>query len=238
MIKIELKKKDKKELTAIRRKTDDPRSERALAVLLCSDGWSPPKISGFLKRHYNTVASWLKQYSKVGISSLSRKYSPGRPSERASVFIPLLENWLSKSPDSYGYKNGQWNVKLLIEQYRKETGSVLSEDTVERALKDAGYSYKKPKKVVSSKAPSKEDKVKAVNKIIGQVQELLKKDAEVFCLDETHFSTEPYLMKGWYKKGVFFSSGKFTSKRKLHDAWCVQSGKKTFLLEGYTQRQR
>ena len=237
MIRIELKRKDKKELTAIRRKTDDPRSERALTVLLCNDGWSPPKISKFLKRHYNTVASWLRQYSKDGIGSLSRKYSPGRPSERTTKFIPRLEQWVTKSPQDYEYKNGQWNVKLFIEQYKKETGVVLSDDTVERALKDAGYSYKKPKKVVPANAPSKEEKIKVVKGIIKQIQVMLeKKDTEVFCLDETHFSTEPYLVKGWYKKGIFFSSGKLSPEREQHSAWSVQHGKKTFLLESYTQR--
>ena len=237
MIKIELKKRDKKELTAIRRKTDDPRSERALAVLLCSDGWSPSKISKLLKRHYNTVASWLRQYSNDGIASLSRKYSPGRPSERTAKFIPRLEHWLTKGPQDYGYKSGQWNTKLFIEQYKKEANVVLSDDTVGRALKDAGYSYKRPKKVVSAKAPSKEEKIKVVKGIIKQIQGLLeKKDTEVFCLDETHFSTEPYLVKGWYKKGTFFSSSKLSPERGLHDAWSIQHGKKAFLLEERSKR--
>jgi len=237
MIKIYLSKKDKKELSAIRRKTNDPRNEKALAVLLCRDNWSPAKIAKFLKRHYNSVTSWLKHYKEDGMASLSRKYSPGRPSERVVKFMPKLEGWLTKTPEAYGYKNGQWNVKLLREQYKKETGKFLSEDTIERALKDSGYSYKKPKKVVSAKAPSKKEKLEAVKEIIIQVKDMLKKeDTEVLFLDETHFSTEPYLVKGWYKKGIFFSSSKLFSKGGLHSAWRIQSGKKTILLEECSER--
>lgn len=234
MLRLILSKKQLRELRIVRRSTDNPRSERALAVLLNSEGKSAKEISALLKRHYHTVKDWLNRYKKHGILGLSRTYSPGRPSTRSEKLIPLMQKWLKQSPNNYGYQTGLWTVRLIIEEYRKVTGDKISEDTVERGLKDAGFSFKRPKKGLPQSAPSKAEKLKKIESIIKDIQLLIKssaKEVEVFTLDESHFSTEPYLIKGWYKKGEHFFYKDLQEERKLHNIWCIQSKKKTFLLE-------
>ena len=49
----------------------------------------------------------------------------------------------------------------------KERGKSISEDTAERALKDAGFCYKRPKKSMPFTAPSKEEKLLRVNTILS-----------------------------------------------------------------------
>ena len=45
-------------------------------------------------------------------------------------------------------------------------------------------------------APSKEEKLLRVNAILSEIKELIDKEqTEVFAIDESHFSTEPYLIK-------------------------------------------
>jgi hypothetical protein len=75
------------------------------------------------------------------------------------------------------------------------------EDTIERALKEMDYTYKRSAKGVSEKAPGKEEKKEAITRLIAEIMEFEKQhDCEIFALDESHFSTEPYLIRGWQKK--------------------------------------
>jgi putative transposase len=234
MLRLKLSKKEKEELKELRRRTNDPRSEKALAVLLAGEGRSSLEVSELLKRHYNTIKEWLKRYRDEGIKGLSRKATSGRPSTRSDKLIPLLESWLQESPEKKGYQSGLWTVRLIITEYKKVTGEDISEDTVERALKDAGFSFKRPKKGLPPSAPSKEKKLEQVKSIIQEIEKAIKaskREVEIFTLDESHFSTEPYLIKGWYKKGEHFFCERLQQERKLHNVWCVQHKKKTFLLE-------
>ena len=77
----------------------------------------------------------------------------------------------------------------------------MSEDTVERALKDMEFTYKRSALSVSINAPSEEQKAREVKRIVKEIQTLTKqKDCEIVALDESYFSTEPYVVRGWQKK--------------------------------------
>ncbi len=66
-----------------------------------------------------------------------------------------------------------------------------------------GYVYKRPSKTVPGSALSQEEKREAVENMGREIQEIIqKKDTIIYALDESHFSTEPYLIRGWFKKKV------------------------------------
>jgi hypothetical protein len=86
-------------------------------------------------------------------------------------------------------------------------------------------------------ALSKEEKLLRVNTILREIKEMLDKEqTEVFAVDESHFSTEHYLIKGWFKKGEHFSHADTKAKTKLHDIWCIESENTIFLLEKHIKR--
>lgn len=237
MIKIELTEEEWVELRKIRKIGGDYRSERALGVMLNAEGKNPVHIASTLKRSYFTVRNWLLNFKKERIKGLERQYSPGRPSYSRSKLKSYLDVWLKESPEKYGFIQNCWNKKLLISLYEKETGQAISEDTAERALKDAGFSYKRPKKTVPLSAPSKEEKLLKVNIAIDEIKKILAEGkTEVFALDESHFSTEPYLIKGWFKKGEHFFPTDTKAKTKLHYVWSIESKNTLFLLEKFTKR--
>jgi len=232
MIRIELDEKARRQLRNIRRKTDDPRGERALAVLLSDEGKSPPEIAGHLHRHYNTVRDWLHRFQEEGIEGLQRRYSPGRPSKRKALLIPVIEECLSRLPSDYGYSEPYWSTALIRDLCRRRTGRDFSTDSVERALHDAGFSYKRPRKGVPANAPSKTEKRKEVLRAIEEIGEILsREDAEVYAVDETHLSTQPYVIRGWHRRGKPFFPQDRSGTSGLHRVWCICDGDKTFLLE-------
>ncbi len=60
---------------------------------------------------------------------------------------------------------------------------------------------------------------------------LTQKPCEIFVLDESHFSTEPYLVRGWFKKRWPPQDPEFQQKRKLHHVWMLKFKEASFLLE-------
>lgn len=237
VIKLDIKKEGKKELEKLRRKSSDYRNLRALMVLLNSEGQIASEIAKQLKVHHHTVRKVLKSYQTNGVKGLYRKYSPGRPGTLRKLFIDKLKVWIKKIPQDYGYPQQYWTTPLLIDLFEKKTGNSLNDSTARRALKDAGFSWKRPKKTVPQNAPTKEEKIKIMRNIFEKIKEFAyKDDTEIFLVDETHFSTEPYYIKGWFPIGEHFPPKHSPKKRMLHSFWRLESQEKTILLEEFSER--
>lgn len=233
-IEIELSSSEKTRLEGMRRRYGDYRSERALAVLHCALGKSARRIASLLCRTEKTVRSWLNSYRLHGVDGLARSYSPGRPSHRNVKFRPRMEEYLSREPKEYGWGESAWSIKVLIAQYEKETGIKISEDSVERALKESGYSFKRAKLTTPPHAPSREEKLDQVKAIANEILALKKDgDLEVMFLDESHFSTEPYVARGWHKRGKPFFPPDTSKSKRVHHIWGIRTKKSGFLLEKF-----
>ncbi len=232
MIKVQLKQEDIVVLERLRGQASSKDSEKILMVLLSHEGHSPPDIGRRLKRHPHTVRDWLKRFQSMGIKGLQRRFSPGRPSEKRQAIKEVLTEILENEPTFYGYKEFLWNVPLIVHYLTNKRGIVSSDDTVERALKDCGFSYKRPSKTVSSRAPDRETKKAAIEEIVSQIRELMSGgEWEVFALDESHFSTEPYIARGWIKKRWPPEDLGTPQERKRHVLWSIESKDTKILLE-------
>jgi predicted ArsR family transcriptional regulator len=86
MIKIKLTRTDRIKLEKFRYQASSRDSEKALMVLMNADGQSVADISSSLRRNPHTVREWLKRYKAYGLSGLSRKFSPGRPSYSQELY--------------------------------------------------------------------------------------------------------------------------------------------------------
>lgn len=126
IIKIDLSKEQITELKQLQRKSNDYRSERALAVIHCSEGKTATEIAKLLKRRINTVCNWLNAFIECGIEGLNRKYSKGRPNIRNLELLPRLQEYLEKSPNDYGFSENIWTIKLIQIQYEYETKNSIS----------------------------------------------------------------------------------------------------------------
>jgi len=232
MIRIQLTEEKKKQLEHYRGQASSKNSEKALMAIKSSEGKSPKEIAEILKRNPHTIRKWLKRYQKEGIRGLDRLYSPGRPNHLRNKVKNIIEEILEKSPADFGYQDGLWTVTLIVHYLKNQRGVDVSEDTVERSLKDMRYTYKRPKISVSEKAPSEEEKLEAVRKIVDEIMELIqKKDCVIVALDESHFSNEPYRVRGWQKKRWPPEDILSCKKGKNHILWLLESPDKKILLE-------
>lgn len=201
MLSVSLNKEDQKNLERIRQNTSDPKSEKALAILLSNEGSSVPTIARRLKRHHHTIRDWLKRYMASGIDGLEREYSSGRPSFRKAKIEPFVENLIKEAPKKHGYQRSYWTVEMMRHEFEKQFKQKISTDSIKRTLKDLGYTFKRAKATLPEGSPTKEEKLSRVNEILNEVQELISQGGwDVFSVDESHFSTQAYLPRGWFKK--------------------------------------
>ena len=103
MIKVSINAEQQKEIKRFRTLASPKDSEKALMVLLSSEGENVSRISKALKRNPHTVRDWLKRYNLDGIKGLGRKYSPGRPNEKRAKLKAHIKEILLDSPVKHGY---------------------------------------------------------------------------------------------------------------------------------------
>lgn len=206
--------------------------DRSLAVLHCADGKQIKWIAQALNRTPGTIGSWIKRFLNEGVSGLNREFSPGRPSKRNELLAPKLREYLQSSPRNFGWYEDVWTMNVIIAQFEKDLGRKFSQSSVTRLLKDEGYSFKRPRKSLPLAAPSKEEKLARIQQIANEIINLKEEeDVEVVYLDESHFSTEPYVIRGWHKKGQSFFPTDTEKKRKHFDIWSICTSKWEILLE-------
>jgi len=232
MIKVSITKEQQKELEQFRSLASSKDSEKALMVLLSSEGKKVSQIAQTLKRNPHTVRDWLKRYNDTGLKGLNRKYSPGRPDEKRAQLKEHIQKVLCDSPVERGYQDHVWSVPLIVHDAALKLDLSVSGDTVTRALKAMGYSYKRPTKTVSARAADKKEKTERVKVMVEEIKGILSTgETEIYALDESHFSTEPYLVRGWFKKRWPSQNRDKLQKRKSHMLWMLKSCDTEVLLE-------
>ena len=237
MIKLSLTEGQIAELNNFRRQASSKDSEKALMVILSSQGKKVSEIANTLQRHQHTVRDWLKRYKKLGIAGLARDYSPGRPNDIRESIKKHIKDILKLPPSEFGYIDQAWSVPLIVNYLEKHASIKASRDTVVRALKDLNYTYKRPSKQPPQNAPSRKEKISILNEMISQIKELATDDdTEIFALDESHFSTEPYLVRGWFFKRWPPQDLYSHKKRADHVLWMLESENTKILLEKVQKR--
>jgi len=232
MLKIQLSNEQQIELKNYRKHASSKDSEKALMVLLSNDGKSVSEISSMLKRNQHTIRDWLKRYRIHGIKGLRRNFSPGRPSTIRDKIKQHIENIVQNSPVSYDYQDNVWTVPLITFDANKKLGINASSKTVTRALKNMGYVYKRPSKTIPGHAPTKEEKQNAIKTMVQKILKIIdQKDSVIYALDESHFSTEPYLVQGWFKKRWPPQDTNTKKEGKSHILWLLKYQDTKILLE-------
>jgi transposase len=200
MIRISLTKEERATLTRLRLGRSSNIGERAHYVLLASSGMSAPEISHHLNRNIITIRLWLNRYAKRGIEGLISLRPPGRPAKKAPMIETYLEELLSKSPRDYGYQEAGWQLNLLRDFFEKK-GCKACDNTLVKALNKLGYVYKRFSKTMPANAPSPDEKKAHIAKMVEQINKDTPKNIEILFVDESHFSNQPYVSRGWFKRG-------------------------------------
>ena len=107
---------------------------------------------------------------------------------------------LSKSPQEYGYQEAGWQLNLLRDWFSKQ-GVLACDNTLVKSLNKLGFVYKRFSKTMPENAPSSSEKKARIAEIVAAIGKDSAYDTEVLFVDESHFSNQPYVSRGWFKCG-------------------------------------
>ncbi|BCA96501.1 hypothetical protein TUM19329_28620 [Legionella antarctica] len=200
MIRISLNEEERAALKRLRLERKSNIGERAHYVLLAASGMSAPEISRHLNRNIITIRLWLNRYVKQGLSGFTPRKPPGRPAKKAPLIETHLQELLSKSPQDYGYQEAGWQLNLLRDWFEKK-GCKACDNTLMKSLNMLGFVYKRFSKTMPQNAPTAAEKKIKIGGIVERIKKEPSEDIEIFFVDESHFSNQPYVSCGWFKCG-------------------------------------
>jgi putative transposase len=171
-------------------------------VLLCADGHSPTEIARILFCSRTTVYAVVGRFLREGRAAFDDRNRRGpKPllEELASEYIErVIEEDL---PTEHGWLRSRWSCKLLALELFKERATLLSRETLRRALHRLGFRWRRPRPVPPEKdseeqKEQKEQKRSRLLDVISMIEE-----AGSFFQDETKLETNPKVGFCWMRKG-------------------------------------
>jgi len=104
------------------------------------------------------------------------QHNPTTARPTVNDLIEMVHN----NPRTYGINRSNWTLRSLAEAFEKRFGMSISATTISRYLKNAGFSWKKSRKVLKSPDPKYREKVE----LVLETLQSLKDDEMFFFVDE------------------------------------------------------
>jgi transposase len=145
-------------LEAALRAADAFTVRRAQIVLLSAEGRRPREIAQGLRCAVQTVRNGIRAFDAAGVAALEAGSS--RPKSAAPVLgeaaLGRLRAILHQPPRAFGRARSTWTLALLAEVARAEglSETVLSVETVRRALLRLGVGWRRAKRWLTSPDPA------------------------------------------------------------------------------------
>lgn len=151
MVEFVLSRRHRRQLEEQLRRTRDAHVyRRALAILEWDRGRPISQIARMLGVNRRSVYRWIESYSEASDpTALEDDARPGRPRQWSEECSVWLQAFLRTSPVDLGYFAVNWTVSLLQECLELSTRLRFSDDTVRRALKTQGYTWKRTRYVLA-----------------------------------------------------------------------------------------
>jgi transposase len=155
--------------------------KKAATILARKLGIPNTTISVILHSSPKTTRGYFKLYSEAGPSVLfgsSAHHSKTNDgdSEKTRNILEILH----QKPALFGVNRTSWTQRALIRAYKERYRETISRSTVARLIKEAGYGWRKARRVLTSPDPNYREKVELLVKTLRSLgaSELL------FFLDE------------------------------------------------------
>lgn len=141
---------------------------RAMTILLYLENISQHTISRYLFLSRRAVKNYIDLYNAGGVDNL---FSPKRTKikkYRNSVYKETLFKILHAPPSTYNINRTTWKMDDLQRIMTLE-GFGVCKDIIRRIIKDAGYTVRKAKKVLTSNDPHYREKLENITHILSHL---------------------------------------------------------------------
>jgi transposase len=152
---------------------------KAVAVLARKKGYSAEIVSRFLWVNQDTVVKWLKTFKRRRRRAVTRHEIKRCKKAEQKEYKDAVFSILHAPPSSYGINRTAWRIKDITRVLR-QSGLQLCTEGVSKIIRDAGYRFRKAKKVLTSNDPNYRRKLEQITAILSS----LRSDEKFFMLDE------------------------------------------------------
>jgi transposase len=186
---------ERKVLLRVCRSGDTRLSRRANVLLLLHDGWSYRQVRAALYVSNDLIADSVTRYRRGGLDQVLEDRAA---SGIAPGWVALVTKWLQrKTPQDFGYFRQRWTCGMLAEVLAWETGIRLSEETVRRAVRRAGFVWRRPRPIVGPTDPLYDEKLGRIRRLLAR----LPGDETAVFQDEVDVHLNPKIGSCWMLRG-------------------------------------
>jgi len=141
---------------------------RAVFLLSYLKGIPVRTIALFLSKPRSTLYNWTSIYRRRGCDVL---LVPRRSANRKSqnkALVDVVFSIIHCPPTSYGINRTNWRQKDIQDVLRKQ-GLLIGRSCIAKIIKDAGYHYRKAKRVLTSTDPDYRSKLQQITEILANL---------------------------------------------------------------------
>jgi transposase len=152
---------------------------RAVAVLANLNRVPIPIICKTLKAERQTVCSYIQKFEEVGASKLVDFSQDIVKKADRKDYKDALFTILHEPPSLYGINRTRWEMADLKE-VMSQKGFSISLANIRQIIRNAGYKFRKARKVLTSNDPEYREKLQRITDILSNLQP----DERFFSVDE------------------------------------------------------
>jgi len=207
---------------------------RSRAVLAVQRGQPVGQVAKAYGVNRTTLFRWTHRYSTEGERGLERRVGSGRPRLLAAFDMEALNDIVLEPASRFGFETDLWTVGRLRQVIREQYGVAISDDTVWRRLRDAGFTYQKPeRRYFEVNEEAREEWLQNEAPLIRAAVRTFR--AILYFQDESNVSLTAFLAKTWAFRG-HTPHARVTGKRGGVTAMSALSGQGRLLFRLFTQR--
>jgi transposase len=207
---------------------------RSRAVLAVERGQPVGQVAEAYGVNRTTLFRWVRRFVTQGSRGLQRRAGSGRPCLLTAFDMEALNDVVLEPASHFGFETDLWTVSRLRQVIRDQYGVMLSEDTVWRRLRDAGFTYQKPeRRYFELNEEAREEWLRTeAPQIRAAVREFR---AILYFQDEANVSLTAFLGKTWAFRGQT-PHATVTGKRGGVTAMSALSGQGRLVFQLFNQR--
>lgn len=152
---------------------------RALSVLAHGNKVTPGRIADFLCITPRTVRQYLSGFDERGVTFiLNRSRKEIKKAADPNYTTPVFKT-IHTPPSAFGFNRTTWRMDDLY-AVLSDQGVPISRSNIRKIIKDAGYRFRKAKKVLTSTDSEYREKLQNITRILAN----LASDEKFFSIDE------------------------------------------------------
>jgi transposase len=141
---------------------------RAIGILSYYTGIRVGHIATFLGVSHSSVDSWIERFRRQGSRKLLSPHTSGYAKVKDEQYKKAVFEILHAPPSCYDINRTTWRLED-IQSIMLRHDLPIGQSAISKIINDAGYRYRKAKRVLTSTDPEYREKIKGITRILSNL---------------------------------------------------------------------